>query len=207
MNTRRTVQNFLLYTSLIAFVFFIRIGQESIFVLFMLSFSFASILFGKLFCGYFCPFHAFDKSWRHILDKFSLKKINTPKILKKEHFYYPISLVLLALVVLKVLSIIFPIKIQIPFLILAFPILAIFTSDLWHNYVCPFGFIMKLPSFRRLLMPNINNLKCKYCNICIKICPTKAIELNDNELSINEDDCILCYHCEKVCNYDSIEIK
>ncbi len=202
-----TIQTLTLFAALFTFIFFIRIRQEDIFLLFMLSFSVASVMFGKLFCGYFCPFHAFDKSWGYILDKYNIKKINSPRILKKKLLYYSISLILLALVMLRVLSTLFPIKIQIPFLILAFPILAIFTSDLWHNYMCPFGFIMNLPSFRRILMPNINNLKCKYCNICVNICPTKAIDLNNNELMINETDCILCYQCEKVCNFDSIEIK
>ena len=207
MKIRELIQALTLVISMVAFVFFIKNKNESILLLWMLSFSIASIIFGKLFCGYFCPFHAFDKGWSYILDKLNIKKINTPSIFKNAYVYYPISLILLALVVIKISSLIISVKIKIPFLIVAFPILAIFASDLWHNYLCPFGLVMKLPSLRRFLMPRIENDKCTKCNICVKICPTEAIEINNKKLHIIDNKCILCYRCEKICKFDSIKIK
>lgn len=207
MKARKIIQVLTLVISIAAFVFFIKAKKEAILLLWMLSFSFASVIFGKLFCGYFCPFQAFDKGWGYILDKLNIKKINTPSIFKKAYVYYPISLILLALVVIKISGLIIPIKIKIPFLIVAFPILAIFTSDLWHNYLCPFGLVMKLPALRRFLMPGIENDKCTKCNICLKICPTEAIEINNKKLNIIGSKCILCYRCEKICKFDSVKIK
>ena len=207
MKARKIIQVLTLVISIAAFVFFIKAKKEAILLLWMLSFSFASVIFGKLFCGYFCPFQAFDKGWGYILDKLNIKKINTPSIFKKAYVYYPISLILLALVVIKISGLIIPIKIKIPFLIVAFLILAIFTSDLWHNYLCPFGLVMKLPALRRFLMPGIENYKCTKCNICLKICPTEAIEINNKKLNIIGSKCILCYRCEKICKFDSVKIK
>jgi polyferredoxin len=191
----------------VAFVVFIKNKKESILLLWMVGFSLSSLVFGKLFCGYFCPFHAFDKGWGYILNKLNLKKIKTPTAFKKGFVYYPISAILLALIILKISSLIIPIKIKIPFLIVAFPILALFTSDLWHNYLCPFGLIMRLPSIKRPLMPNISNLSCTNCNLCKKACPTEAIELNNEKLNIKGSKCILCYECEKICKFDSIKIE
>ncbi|HQC25801.1 MAG: hydrogenase subunit EhaP [Candidatus Methanofastidiosum methylothiophilum] len=206
MNVRRAIQTFTLAISIVAFVVFIKNKKEAILLLWMLSFSFASLLVGRIFCGYFCPFHAFDKGLGYIYNKVNFKKIKTPNLLKKEFIYYPVSIMLLLLVVLKIFSIIMPIKIKLPFLIIAFPILVFFTSDLWHNYLCPFGLVMKLPSLRRVLMPKIDNNTCTNCNICKNICPTEAIELNNKRLQIVDSRCILCYECEKICKFDSVKI-
>ena len=127
MNKRRIIQVLTLAISIVAFVVFIKNKKESILLLWMLGFSLSSLIFGKLFCGYFCPFHAFDKGWRYILNKLNLKKIKTPTTFKKGFVYYPISAILLALILLKISGLVLPIKI--PFLIVAFPILALFTSD------------------------------------------------------------------------------
>ncbi|KYC45524.1 MAG: hydrogenase subunit EhaP [Candidatus Methanofastidiosum methylothiophilum] len=206
MNIRRIIQVLTLAISIVAFIVFIKNKKESILLLWMLGFSLASLIFGKVFCGYFCPFHAFDKGWGYILNKLNLKKIKTPKVLKKGLIYYPISAILLALIILKISSLAIPIKIKIPFLIVAFPLLALFSSDLWHNYLCPFGLLMKLPSLKRLLMPIIDNHSCTNCNLCKKACPTEAIELNNKKLRIIGSKCILCYECEKTCKFDSIKV-
>ena len=34
--------------------------------------------------------------------------------------------------------------------------------------------------------------KCKNCYKCLKICPVKAIKIEDNQAKIIEDKCILC---------------
>ncbi len=207
MNNRRIIQTLTLAISIIAFVFFIKNKNESILLIWMLSFSFASIIFGKVFCGYFCPFHAFDKGWGYLLDKMKINRISYPNFLKRKYIYLPLSLILLSLVVLKIASLYLPIKIKIPFLIVAFPILAIFVPELWHNYLCPFGLVMKLPALRRLFLPEIDQSSCTNCNLCKKICPTGAIELNNKNLYIKGSKCILCYQCEKECKSDSIKMK
>jgi len=207
MNVRRAIQTLTLAISIVAFVIFVKSKKEAILLLWMLGLSFASLLVGRLFCGYFCPFHAFDKGIGFIFNKINLKKIKTPNSLKKGFVYYPISTILLLLVVLKIFSLTMPIRLKLPFLIIAFPILGVFTSDLWHNYLCPFGLVMKLPSFKRILMPKIDNNTCTNCNLCKNICPTEAIELNNNRLQIMDSRCILCYKCEKICKFDSIKIK
>jgi polyferredoxin len=89
MSIRRIIQTLTLAISIIAFIFFVKNKKESILLIWMLSFSFASIIFGKLFCGYFCPFHAFDKAWGYLLNKLKINRIKTPELLKRKYISFP----------------------------------------------------------------------------------------------------------------------
>ena len=153
MNVRRAIQTLTLAISIVAFVIFVKSKKEAILLLWMLGLSFASLLVGRLFCGYFCPFHAFDKGIGFIFNKINLKKIKTPNSLKKGFVYYTISTILLLLVVLKIFSLTMPIRLKLPF-DNSISILGVFTSDLWHNYLCPFGLVMKLLRLRDLNAKN-----------------------------------------------------
>ena len=57
-----------------------------------------------------------------------------------------------------------------------------------------------------------NKKDCCACSACVNICPKSAIEFIDDEYGfkypqINEDTCIRCGLCKKVCNYQANEIK
>lgn len=59
--------------------------------------------------------------------------------------------------------------------------------------------------------PKISPKKCKACQECIKICPTKTISLKDyggkQAAWIDKKNCIRCYCCHEICPYDAIDIK
>ena len=48
--------------------------------------------------------------------------------------------------------------------------------------------------------------KCKNCYKCLKICPVKAIKIEDNQAKIIEDKCILCGKCTLVCPQDAKKV-
>ena len=54
MNIRRIIQVLTLAISIVAFVIFIKNKKESILLLWMLGVSLSSLIFGRIFCGYFC---------------------------------------------------------------------------------------------------------------------------------------------------------
>ena len=39
---------------------------------------------------------------------------------------------------------------------------------------------------------------CKFCNLCIKMCPKKILKFEDKELK-QDEGCIDCSICEKYC--------
>ena len=50
--------------------------------------------------------------------------------------------------------------------------------------------------------------KCIHCTVCIPICPTEAIVLDRNEMTVtlDQDKCIGCGLCVPACPYKAVEI-
>jgi len=57
-------------------------------------------------------------------------------------------------------------------------------------------------------MPEIlySNVKCKNCNKCISICPTKAIQDDEGEKVIDRSLCNNCGKCVEICPNEALEI-
>ena len=47
---------------------------------------------------------------------------------------------------------------------------------------------------------------CKNCGICEKFCPTTAIRLRNEKVSLNSDRCIGCGQCAFQCRQNNIEL-
>ena len=50
--------------------------------------------------------------------------------------------------------------------------------------------------------------RCTHCTICIPICPTEAISLDRNQMTVSfdRDKCIGCGLCVPACPYKAVEI-
>ncbi len=208
MKIHKIIQYITLTAFLLLMVYSMKEKGEPLLITLMLLLSAGSIVYGKLFCGYFCPFHAFDKAWGAILSKLGIKRVQTPSIFKKAYVWVPIATLMLALLIVKASAPYTHIKIKFPILLVAFVVLAIFAPALWHRYLCPFNLIMKLPSIFRVGAPTIDQSSCNHCKLCKKTCPTGAIiEKEKNKIIIEDSNCILCYQCEDVCKQESIKIR
>lgn len=53
--------------------------------------------------------------------------------------------------------------------------------------------------------PSINRKKCTKCMICVKSCPTHAID--KNSFKINKNQCIMCLCCRELCRYGAVDLK
>ncbi len=73
----------------------------------------------------------------------------------------------------------------------------------------------KIPSIMRFplkpiinmikVRPRINGKKCVKCMMCVKSCPTKAID--GISFKISENKCIMCFCCRELCKYDAVDLK
>lgn len=55
--------------------------------------------------------------------------------------------------------------------------------------------------------PVINTKKCVGCGQCVRICPVKAAHLSQGKASFDLTNCIRCYCCHEMCQYDAIIMK
>ncbi len=55
--------------------------------------------------------------------------------------------------------------------------------------------------------PVINPKKCVGCGQCVRICPVKAAHLLQGKPSFDLTNCIRCYCCHEMCQYDAIIMK
>ena len=47
--------------------------------------------------------------------------------------------------------------------------------------------------------------KCIQCGVCVKVCRTKAIKLEDHKITINQEACNFCGRCSKSCPTDAYD--
>lgn len=53
-------------------------------------------------------------------------------------------------------------------------------------------------------MPWIDQERCIGCGICVGICPTGAISVNDGKAGIDMEKCIRCGKCHDACPHDAV---
>lgn len=75
------------------------------------------------------------------------------------------------------------------------------------------AFFYKLPSSVLKLSKKVIWIKpyiipdvCTKCDICVKTCPVKAINLKKDILVVDNKRCIDCFCCHEVCQYNAIKI-
>ena len=51
------------------------------------------------------------------------------------------------------------------------------------------------------------NEKCVGCGLCVNVCPTSAITLQDKKAIIDLDKCTLCGACVSSCKFEAIIIE
>ena len=55
--------------------------------------------------------------------------------------------------------------------------------------------------------PIFNPKKCELCGECVRICPAKALSIQDNRIKADYRKCIRCYCCHEICSHDAITLK
>jgi len=71
--------------------------------------------------------------------------------------------------------------------------------------VCPLDAIDVKKPFQGTIELN-SDLCPSGCTVCVDICPTHAIKLENNHLSVYPEFCIFCSACQKVCPKEAVKV-
>ena len=165
-----------------------------------------ALIFGRLFCSYICPLNFLLE-----LMPVKKKKVLTTRTLPIVSLGIVLILsLILSLPVFNAISPIFALMrmllfgIGIEIILLGLIVIAaiIWGQKIWCRTLCPLGAIYGLLGYRRRLVLNINENKCIHCKKCEKVCTMGTAPGRENF----EDACLCtnCGDCIDVCHKDAI---
>jgi MauM/NapG family ferredoxin protein len=210
-----------------------------------------TIIFGRIFCGFFCPLGATID----FVDNVFFKKADMEKRRPPQHIQKLKYILLTILITIAAGGALFPLFTDPVSLftriatVFAYPLPAITGSLItplqnfisaehtniplfygsagigllflaiisgaywdrrfWCQYICPSGAFLGLLSRFALFRRNISGKDCTFCEACVKICPTRAINKSSPDKTLTSE-CILCGKCtalQKKCQTFSITTK
>ena len=215
-----------------SFIYFNFSHRYNIFIwVFIILVIFTTFLFGRLYCGWLCPFGAvleflfeikkfFESKYKKSLGKkieLEIVEDNTVvKFLRKYEHYYRYIKYILAMVILLAPSMIILEPFQYMFLLyktnflqvvylIAILLFCILFIRVWCRYFCPLGGFLSIIAKISLFKLKINK-SCFKCEICKTICPTNAIIEKNERLRIIKSECILCNKCRQSCGPKNIRL-
>ena len=78
-------------------------------------------------------------------------------------------------------------------------------ASMFRDYMPEWAFrlVKNLTVKRPIFNPKI----CKLCGECVRICPAKALSVQENRIKADYTKCIRCYCCHEICNHNAITLK
>jgi len=161
-----------------------------------------SLFAGRLFCGWVCPMNTIFRFIDFIYGKLKINRFNAPAILKN-------NTVRIAFLLLFIASMVFVkmtgIHLNLLLYIILFSVLItlFINEEFWHRYLCPFGTILSFTSRKSGKSLKIDEENCISCGKCQKVCPSLSISTLENTKRRNQaNECLLCFQCVDVCPKD-----
>jgi polyferredoxin len=158
-----------------------------------------SVFWGRFYCSWICPMNTAFRGINWIYGKLKISRLKTPKFLRND-------VLRIALLVLFIASMIvikmMNLKLNMLLYLTLFAILLtlFFEEEFWHRRLCPFGMILSLTSRKSRLSMDIDEQACISCGKCQKVCPTSSIVTLENKKRRNTShECLLCGRCIDVC--------
>lgn len=184
-------------------------------ILYLGIFMFIALLFGRLFCGWLCPFGTLLE---YLEGMSPIKgKLTIPAELKDPDIKYVVLVAFLFLAfitsqeafcefcpagtILKgstgcVISLSIPVFIGVFFIVFAYG------RKTWCSYLCPLGAFFGLFSKIHIFGIRAEKDKCVKCFMCNQVCPMDILIVEkyiNKGKKINDGDCIKCMNCIDAC--------
>ncbi|MBF9017343.1 MULTISPECIES: 4Fe-4S binding protein [unclassified Oceanispirochaeta] len=158
-----------------------------------------SLFGGRLFCAWICPMNTIFRGIDFIYKKLKIKRFNAPEFLKNNIVRY----IFLALFILSMVVVKMKgLHLNMLLYIILFSVaLTMFVNEeFWHRYLCPFGTILSFTSRKARYGMHIEENECIACGKCQKVCPSASILTIENKKRKNKNnECLMCRQCIDIC--------
>lgn len=158
-----------------------------------------SLFAGRLFCGWICPMNTAFRLIDFVYKKLGIKRFKSPSFLDNNIVRY----LFLALFILTMIFIkVSGIHLNMLLYILFFSVALtlIIEEKFWHRTLCPFGTILSFTSSKTKYGMHIDEQECIACGKCQKVCPSASIITTENKKRRNKNnECLMCRQCIDVC--------
>ncbi len=135
-----------------------------------------SLVFSRFYCGWICPMNTLFRPLGWLYGKLGIKRLKTPGFLKHPVFRY-VFLVLFVGTMLVTKKMGMELPLLAYVTVGAVFVTLFFEEALWHNHVCPYGTILNVTSRKALKNEKIDEEACISCGKCRKVCPVNCIDI------------------------------
>lgn len=204
MKTNKKLQRFIQIILLGLFIVLVASGKPQIWMgLFILGLV-GSFIFGRFYCGWICAINTVMVGISSIKKKMGIKDRPMPAWMMKPVTRY---LALGLFIVTFIFTIRTGVKLPVlPAMVLLGALLTlIYSEELWHKYLCPYGTILHASSARSKKGLEVNTEACISCGICMKVCPAGAVSKDEKSYKISQEDCLICMECLRDCPTKAID--
>lgn len=179
---------------LVLFAFLITRGKMMLWLaLFGVSLV-AALFFGRIYCGYVCPMNTVMIPSEWLSKKLNWQTHKYPKLLQTGKFPW-VALILSIAVMLFAKRVLHR---NIPVLLIWLAVSILITlrykPAVFHNLLCPFGALQKVFGRFAIFSKNVDQESCIGCKLCEKVCPSNSIAVKKADKKATIETS-LCLQC------------
>lgn len=200
---KKTLQLVLQGVFFVLFVFLTLSGRVRVWMGVFAVSILATLLLGRVYCGWICPIHTVMRGVAWIKKKLRIPSVRIPAWVTKPWVrILALGLFLAAFTFTMASGKRLPV---LPALFVLGVLLTLFFSEaLWHRYLCPYGTILSLPARASRRAMVIHPERCNGCGMCQRVCPAEAVEKHERQYEILKSECLVCMACSEACRQDAI---
>ena len=178
----------------------------------------ATLLWGRIFCGWVCPFGALlsltDKIGRAGFPKLSLFRTKVLRAAQPIRGYWFIFLITIFVLGANWVFFFTPFALfsheivrglqgHIPWMLIGIIVGTLFFSRLWCSVLCPTGVLLSLAARLRFFRYELAG-NCVQCGKCATNC---SVGTAPSDTGVANEGCLACGDCQRVCPTQAIEWK
>lgn len=163
-----------------------------------------SPLFGRLYCGYACPINTAMKPISFLKRRWKIPTLRTPGFLSHPSARW-VSFTLFIAAFAFTLATGNPLPILPALFLLGVFVALVFDEAVFHRHICPYGTILSVSSRPSKRTVEIDEDECIGCGKCERVCPTLAVHHENRRYWIEAKECLTCMECVRHCPVDAID--